>query len=271
MRKRNQSLLFQLLLNFFGVTVGIFFIGFVSLGFFVFSGVVLAQELPLIARNLEVADSEARIGDIVSQAEEGLVRASSTYDENIIGVVAENPIMLFGKETPTTLKIISFGEASTKVSNTNGGIKKGDFITSSDKPGVGQKATKSGFVVGQAMQDFDQEEGLILVFIQPQKILFPSTPVVGGVLDQLLQSLSKLMLPETIPEVLRYIFALLVGGGSFIVGFFSFIRALKEGLTATGRNPLAQGSIRTAMILNLIGILILTIAGLALALFVILY
>jgi len=38
-----------------------------------------------------------------------------------------------------------------------------------------------------------------------------------------------------------------------------------------GRNPLAKESIRMAMILNLIGILILTMAGLGLALFVILY
>jgi hypothetical protein len=243
----------------------------IFLGFFVCGEIILAQELPLIARNLEVIDPEARTGDIVSQAEEGLIRTSSPYDENIIGVVAEDPIMVFGKETTTTLKIISFGETSVKVSNINGEIKKGDFITSSDKPGIGQKATESGFAVGQAMQDFNQEEGLIVVFVQPQKILFPSTPVAGGIIDQLLQSLSKLMLPETIPEVLRYIFALLVGGGSFIIGFFSFIRALKEGLTATGRNPLAKGSIRTAMILNLIGILILTLAGLALALFVILY
>jgi len=241
------------------------------LAFFVCGGVVLAQELPLIARNLEVADSEARIGDIVSQAKEGLIRSSSAYDENIIGVVAENPIMVFGKETATTLKIVSFGETLTKVSNINGEIKKGDFITSSDKPGVGQKATESGFVIGQAMQDFNQEDGLILIFVQPQKIILPSRPTTGGIISQIFKILPELMIPETIPEVLRYIFALLVGGGSFIIGFFSFIKALKEGLTAIGRNPLAKRSIQTAMILNLIGIFILTLAGLSLALFVILY
>lgn len=242
-----------------------------GLGVFVFSGVVLAQEITLIARNLEVVDSEARAGDIVSQAEEGLVRATFPYDENIIGVVAENPIMVFGKETTTTLKIISFGEALTKVSTISGEIKKGNFITSSDKPGIGQKVTESGFVVGQAMQDFNQEEGLMLIFVQPQKIIFPSQPPPSGIIAQILQFLPEFMIPETIPEVLRYIFALLVGGGSFIIGFFSFIKALKEGLTAIGRNPLAKRSIQTAMILNLIGIFILTLAGLALALFVILY
>jgi len=42
-------------------------------------------------------------------------------------------------------------------------------------------------------------------------------------------------------------------------------------VTGISRNPLAKKSIQSAMILNLIGILILTLAGLALAVFVIIY
>lgn len=242
---------------------------FIFWGIFVCGGIVFAQDFPLIARNLEVADPEAKIGDIVSQTREGLFRSDIPYDENIIGVIGESPIMTFGKETTTTLPIVSFGETLTKVSNINGEIKRGDFITSSEKSGVGQKATQSGFVVGRAMENFNQEEGLLLVFIQPQQIFFPAKKVgFGRVIEEII---SGLKMPETIPEILRYIFALLVGGGSFIIGFFSFIKALREGVTAIGRNPLAKGSIRAAMILNLIGILVLTIAGLGLALFVILY
>ena len=241
---------------------------FIFILFFACSGVILAQEISLIARNLEIADREAEVGDIISQTGEGLIRASTPYDENTIGVIGENPIMIFGKEGLDTLPVVSFGETLTKVSNAAGEIKKGDFITSSNQPGVGQKAEKSGFVVGMAMEGFNQEEGLISVFIQPQKIIFPSEVGAGGVLDRILSGLS---VPETIPEVLRYLFAMVVATLSFIIGFFSFIRASREGLTAIGRNPLAKGSIRTAMVLNLIGISILTLAGLALALFVILY
>jgi len=234
------------------------------LGLLISAGIVFAQDLSLIATNLKVADPEAKIGDIVSQTKEGLFRSNIPYDENIIGVVGETPIMVFGKLTTTTLPIVSSGGTLTKVSNINGEIKKGDFITSFSKPGVGQKVTQSGFVVGKAMEDFNQEEGLIFVFVQPQRISLPS----GRVVEEILAGLK---MPETIPEILRYLFALLVGGGSFIVGFFSFIKALREGVTAIGRNPLAKESIRMAMILNLIGILILTMAGLGLALFVILY
>jgi len=237
--------------------------------FIIYGGITLAQGMSFFARNLEINDPEAKVGDIVSQTEEGLMRANVSYDENIVGIVGENPIIIvFGKDDYNTLPIISFGETLTNVSNAAGEIRKGDFITSSDKPGVGQKAERSGFAVGIAMENFDQEEGLILVFIQPQKIIFPSETVYGGVLDRIF---SELNVPETIPEVLRYIFALVVAALSFIIGFLSFIKALREGLTAIGRNPLAKGSIQTAMVLNLIGISILTLAGLALALFVILY
>lgn len=243
-------------------------ISLIFLEIFIFNGFVLAQELPLIATNLEVADREAKVGDIVSQTKEGLFRSDIPYDENIVGVVGETSILVFGKPTTTNLPIVSYGKTLTKVSNLNGTIKKGDFITSSPTPGVGQKATQSGFVVGRAMEDFNQEEGLILVFVKPQQVFLPGRLAFGRVIEEII---SGLKMPETIPEVLRYLFALLVAGGSFIIGFFSFIKALREGMTAIGRNPLAKGSIRTAMILNLIGILILTLAGLGLALFVILY
>lgn len=246
-------------------------ISFVFFGLLISSGIVLAQDLSLIAVNLEVADPKAEVRNIVSQTKDGIFRSDIPYDENIIGVVGEAPIiMVFGKPTPTALPIISFGKTLTMVSNVNGEIKKGDFITSSNRPGVGQKTLQSGFVVGRAMEDFNQEEGSIFVFVQPhQRIIFPQERLVfDKVFGEILAGLKA---PEAIPEVLRYLFALLVGGGSFIIGFFSFIKALREGVTAIGRNPLAKESVRAAMILNLIGILILTLAGLALALFVILY
>ncbi len=237
------------------------------LGILIFTELALAQGLPLIAKNLKVIDEKAKVGDIVSQTKKGLVRSSVPYDKNIIGVVGENPIMIFNKPTTTTLPIITWGETLVRVSNENGQIKKGDFITSSNKPGVGQKATENGFVIGKAMEDLKEKEGLITAFINIQYAIIEK-PEWGGVLAKIARGVAK---PENIPEVLRYIFALLVGGGSFTIGFLSFVKALREGIAGISRNPLARKSIITAMTLNLIGISILTTAGLGLALFVILY
>lgn len=241
----------------------------VFFGFFVAGGVVFAQGFPLIARNLEVVDPEVEVGDIISQTKDGLFRSSIPYDENIIGVVGETPILVFGKPTATALPIVFSGETLAKVTNINGEIKKGDFITSFNKSGIGQKATQSGFVVGRALEDFNQEEGLITLVVNIQYVNIPARKFTfGGVVQEII---SGLKIPENIPEVLRYLFAILLGGGSFFIGFFSFVKALREGVTGISRNPLAKKSIQSAMILNLIGILILTLAGLALAVFVIIY
>ncbi len=246
-----------------------YFFSLIFFGLFVLSKIVSAQNLPLIASNLGIDDLEAKVGDIISQTKEGLFRSNIPYDENIVGVVGETPILVFGKPTTTTLPIVSFGETLVKVSNINGEIKKGDFIASSEKTGIGQKATQSGFVIGKASEDFNQEEGLIKAEINLQYFdITPTEISIGGILGKIGEQLGK---PENFPEVLRYIFALLLGGGSFFAGFFTFVGALQKGVEAIGRNPLAKSSIRLAMILNLTGIAILTLAGLGLALFAILY
>jgi len=243
------------------------------LGILIFGKFALAQGLPLIAKNLKVIDEKAKVGDIVSQTKKGLVRSSVPYDKNIIGVVGENPIMIFNKPTTTTLPIITWGEALVRVSNENGKIKKGDYITSSNKPGVGQKATEDNFVVGKALEDFDGKEGMIPIFVEPKEIhlISQKEPPFRGFFNSLFIKLSEVDLTQAIPKVLRYIFALFLAGISFLFGFSSFVKALREGIVGISRNPLARKSIITAMILNLIGISILMMAGLGLSLFVILY
>lgn len=247
----------------------IIFFPLIFLGLFILSESVLAQGLPSIAKNLEVADSEVKVGDIISQTKEGLFRSNIPYDENIVGVVGETPILVFSKPTPTTLPIVFFGETLVRVSNINGEIKKRDFITSSKKPGIGQKAIQSGFVLGKALEDFNQEEGLIRAEINIQyRDIAPVAISPTTIFSKIIEGLGR---PENIPEVLKYIFALSLAGGSFLLGFFFFVRTLREGIVGISRNPLAKKSITIAMVLNLIGILILTLAGLGLALFVILY
>ena len=223
----------------------------------------------MIAKNLEVADREVKVGDIVSQTKDGIFRSSTPYDEKMLGVIGENPVLVFGKATTTTFPVVTAGETLVRASNLNGQIKKGDFLTSSSKPGLAQKATQSGFVVGKALEDFDKDEGLVLAEINIQYQYFPSGKVSPkNVLENILSQMGR---PENFPQVLRYIFALLVGGGSFFAGFFSFGRALSRGVEAIGRNPMAKRSIQLAMFLNLTGIALLTLAGLGLAFFVIIY
>jgi hypothetical protein len=233
-----------------------------------FSFQAFADNLSFIAKNLEIDDEQAEIGDIISQTEQGLVRSVLPYDENMIGVIAENPIIVFGKPNDQTKEIVSLGETMVKVTDINGEIKKGDFITSSEIAGKGQKADQSGFIIGRALENLNNNEDMIRVEINIQYQHALDGFSVSGVLAPIWKQLGT---PENIPEVLRYIFALILAGGSFFAGFVAFIKSLRKGVESLGRNPLAKKSINTAILLNLAGILILTLAGLGLSLFVILY
>lgn len=239
-------------------------IHFLFLGNFAFG-----QEAAPIAKNMKAAEKEIIPGDIVSSTPEGIIRSKTPYDKNIVGVVGEKPIMVFGKKSEDTLPIIFLGEGLVRVSNKNGAIKKGDFITSSDIPGVGQKATQSGMVIGRALEDFDKPDGKIRIKINVQFAnITPSKIPLKNIFGKLLESAT---LPQNFPDFLKYAFALLIGGLSFSAGFIAIIRSLQKGIEAIGRNPLAKRSIHLAMILNLIGIIVLVAAGLGLALFVIIY
>lgn len=230
---------------------------------------VSAQNFSQIASNFEVDDPEAEPGDIITKKGEKLIRANTPYDQDLFGVVAKSPLIVFHKPTPDTLPIVTFGETLVKVSNINGEIKKGDFITSSQKPGVGQKAVEPGFVIGKALQDLEKDEGLILVLIDIRFIgLSLTKPGLGEIFSRVA---SRLKTPEDIPQLTRYLFAFLMGGGSFLVGFLVFVKSLREGLIGISRNPLAKKSIRAALILNLAGILILILAGVGLSLFILFY
>lgn len=224
-----------------------------------------------IARNLEVADPKTTAGDIVSQSEGSLTRSSEAYDRNLFGVVVENPSVVLNQATSKTKPVISYGEALVSVSNENGEIKRGDFVTSSSVPGIGQKATDDGFVLGKALEDAACDKAelcQISVFVNIQYKPIEGKPSFGRIFSFLSTSMSK---PENLPEVLRYLFALLLGGGAFFFGFLFFARSLRTGVEAVGRNPMAKTSIQLALVLNLLGIFVLTAAGIALSLFIILY
>lgn len=229
-----------------------------------------AQELRSgqIATNMEVKEVGAKTGDILTKSNDGLVKSKAAYDKNLFGVVIENPNVVFNKPAKGLVPVISYGETLVRVSDSAGKIKSGDFITSSKTPGIGQKAIESGFILGKALQDLKEKEGLINVFVNIQYRNIEAEPSFGKIFTFLATAIER---PENLPEVLRYLFALLVGGGAFFLGFVSFGRSLRTGVEAIGRNPLARTSIQVAMLLNLTGITLLTAAGVGLALFVILY
>ncbi len=233
-------------------------------------GTAYGEVFTQIATEMEVADEDAEPGDILVKKDGQLVRSSERYDRDIFGVVAVDPVIVVGESTEESLPIVTYGISSVRVSNSYEEIEKGDFITSSQTAGVGQKATYDGFVIGRALEDLEADEGVIKVLIDPGQAIVEVHETWEEVTFWEAMGRIVTAIERDIPQALRYAFALVLTMGVLLVGFRSFVKSLQEGMTGVGRNPLAKGSIRFALVLNLIGILVLTLAGLALALFVIL-
>jgi len=105
-------------------------------------------------------------GELVSAAGNQMVKkTSSEYDPGVIGVASSHPAALIDQGTfkvgvnpsefnPNKPWVALAGRVPTKVSTENGSIEPGDPLTSSSTAGVAMKATKSGPIVGKALEAF---------------------------------------------------------------------------------------------------------------------
>jgi hypothetical protein len=124
----------------------------------------------------------------------GKVTKASNDNTSLVGIFSESPGSIIGQRNsgakfgigndvmkdldPDEVPVALTGRVNTKVSDENGPIQAGDYITFSvTNPGVGIKATKPGPVVGKALEDFTGTGiGKVLVFVNvsfadPQNVL----------------------------------------------------------------------------------------------------
>lgn len=243
----------------------------IPLLFLFIPGVVSAQSFSSgIATNVEIKDTDVLDGDIISSSTDGFVKTKEAYDPLIYGVVTENPGLFVEDRTLANSKAVIFsGKAKVRVSTKNGNIKSGDFITSSTTPGVGQKADKSGYIVGLALEEYTNADinaiGTILVSLN----VGAGNPSVTRRESLLEVFRLGALAPVTSPVTsLRYILAMIIVIASFVLGFVFFGRAARSGIEALGRNPLASRSIMAGIITNVLLTIGLMAIGITLAYFI---
>ena len=244
------------------------------------------------AQNIEVTstfridDNKAADGDIIAQTDKGLTRSDFPYYNKIFGVLQDNPIVVLREASSSAKPIIRNGLATVSVSNFNGAIKKGDYLTSSEVAGKGQKATLSGYVIGIALEDFNEKEGTDFKFkstaTKNQEKSFKSGKIrvamrvefaelttarsSNRLFDAINQSLFRSVQdPEKFVSISRYFFAGLVMLVCIIVSFFAFTRSVSKGIEAIGRNPLAKNTIRFSILINVVMTLVTLALGVAAA------
>lgn len=223
-----------------------------------------------IASYQEISGSKVEDGDIIVVTSRGYELSNEPYDPKLAGVVTTNPAITL--KTDTSKKgypVIKSGTAQVKVTGTNGTIKKGDFITSSDIPGTGMKATKSGMVLGEALESADFKKSndikLITVAVNPHAIQIGQSA--NSIFD--LFKLSKEVTNQQPSKALQYLVAGIITIVTFGCGFLIFARTVNTGLEALGRNPLAGRMIQFSIIFNIIMIIVIVVVGTGLAYIVI--
>ncbi len=207
-------------------------------------------------------------GDLVCASQDGYHLCDDSYSSSTYGVVTDNPAASFFDEATDSAQrlTVTNGKTLVRVSSENGNITAGDLIASSRKPGLAQRATRNGYVLGLALENYESDDpeatGIILVSLN----IHPTTAFTD-VSSNLFAALREgLAAPVLTPlAALRYILAAIVVLAAFILGFIFFGRIARTGIEAIGRNPLARFQIQTTVIINIVLMLFIFLIGLALA------
>lgn len=220
-----------------------------------------------VAISMQVNEDNLEDGSILCTTTEGIKKCSTGYDVGIAGVfVNEASVLINNLSLDNSKPVVSSGKAYVRVTSMNGNIKQGNFITSSEKSGLGQLADKSGNILGVALEEYanDDKEAVgrivVAIGIRPAIVAVSSR---GNLIETLRQGL---LAPTLSPlSSLRYVLAILIAVSAFAIGFSYFGRVAKQGVESIGRNPLAGKSIQFSVVVNLILTLAIMSGGLLLA------
>lgn len=243
---------------FISIVLSIFFI-------YLFPQRTYAQGLfPGLGATTPVVDTEVTRGDIVCVYPDGVARCKEAYSQSMYAVVADITAAAFEDMTePDQPIIISTGRGVVRVTAANGNITRGDFVTTSDAPGIGQKADRSGYVLGVALEDYTPTDSneigelSITINIHFESRLGSSR---ANLLEVLRQGLSAPLLEPL--SSLRYILAALLVVSSFVLGFGYYGKIAQRGVEALGRNPLAAKMIQRSVYLHIIIVISIFALGL---------
>lgn len=241
--------------------------------FFVFPQLVSAQTDSMgIAYPTEVASGvTTQPGDILCLKSGGVVLCNEEYDPAIYGVVTNSPTAAFRHDNDQSLPlVVKDGNTLVRVTGENGNIQVGDLITtSSTNPGVGKKADLNGFVLGEALEDYQPSDPTTVGEVYVSIKIHPVTSFEGArsnLIGSVRQALSAPVLSPL--ATFRYLLAFLIALISFGLGFFYFGRVIKTGVEAIGRNPLAQRAIQITVFVNIVITLVIVLTGLGIALLI---
>jgi hypothetical protein len=124
--------------------------------------------------------------DVVKGQITKLKKATEEYQKNIIGIAVDNFTDFTStgnniKPEDNPMPVALNGRVPVKVSQSSEAIQPGDYLTSSDEPGKAMKATKSGQVIGKALEAWNSSSGkaTVMVFVEQGYYNGPDSDLAG--------------------------------------------------------------------------------------------
>lgn len=228
---------------------------------------IFAADAAGVATSTIIEDENAEDGQIVCESESGFILCDKEYNPQTYGVIVENPnVVFYSDSNPLKKPVVTNGTVQVQVTSANGPIMKGDYVSSSNTPGVGQKAIRSGYALGTAQTDWTDPDpskiGKVYVNVQPKPAIMTARAS-ANLIDLIKSGIDATFLSPVL--ALRYTLASLVTICSVAFAFWFFARAAHTGVEAIGRNPLAGKTIQVGILFNVIITLGVMGVGLALA------
>lgn len=176
--------------------------------------------------------------------------------------------------------VSTLGSYNVLVSNQNGPISPGQYITISSSNGIGMRADQSEPVVlGTALTGFNGAKGSLYHLIIKSSTGYIRTVNVGRILVNISIKQNPLQTPQSsyVPSFLNKIaftaaqkqvspfkvyLSILILLASIIITVVILYSGVKNGMKAIGRNPLSKKSIIAGLIQTIIAGLIIFIVGL---------
>lgn len=243
--------------NSFRLTIFGFIIALVGAGLF-FSSVSATTS---ISQSYITAE-KLSIGSMVSLktgTNNQVIAATSSNIKGLIGVIinSNSSAISVSGEGENQAQVATSGTMQVLVSDINGDIEKGDYITASPISGVGMKATSSVRVVGIAQDDLNSKTGSKQTYKDKngndQSVLVGQIPALINV-SYYSKETEKTLIPQALQNVANALAGRDVSPVPIIVSVIIFIvmmvvvvsiiyTMIHSSIISIGRNPMSQSAV----------------------------
>ena len=146
------------------------------------AGTIYAANATVQAADLAenyISSQQLEAGDVVIPESLGnnlaVVKSTDAYQPQVIGIISTKPGFTLNSDAkgdathPNVYPLALQGRVPVKVTTSNGPIKSGDPLTSSNIPGVAMKATQPGQIIAKALESYENSDpnavGKVMAFV----------------------------------------------------------------------------------------------------------